>query len=136
MNGYKYKKPRSINLVSVFMLLVVLALAYCGWKFVPPYWKGIKVDTVLSDAKEEASDLQLMREDQRWEYEQKIRHRVETELRELGLQDAQGQPVEVGFGPNYAYIYARYDIIVHHPFGKTTRMKFKRTIDIPKTKHL
>jgi hypothetical protein len=136
MTGYNYKKPRSINLVSVSLLLLVLAAAYAGWKFVPPWWKGIKVDGVLSDAKNDASDLQLMSENQRWEYEQKIRHRVYNELRELGLEDTQGQPVEVGFGPNYTYIYARYDIIVHHPFGKTTRMKFKRQVDIPTTKHL
>ncbi len=134
--GYNYKKPRTINWVSVLLVTALLAAGYCGWKFVPPYWKGIKVDSILSDVKNEASDLPLLSTEQRWSYEQKIKQRVYNEIRGLGIEDTHGQPIEVGFDPNYAYIYARYDIIVHHPFGKTTRMKFNRKVGIPSNKHL
>jgi hypothetical protein len=136
MTVYKYKKPRSFNLVTVFLILGLLAIAYGAWKFIPPYWKGYKVDSVLAEAKLEASDLPLLSDEQRRNQELKISQRVYVQLRDLGVGDTQGQPVEVGFGPNYSYIYARYDIIVHHPFGKTTRMKFRRKVSIPSNKHL
>jgi hypothetical protein len=113
-----------------------VALVYAGWKFGPAYWKGYKVDEVLSEYRNRAADLPLLNPDHQTAEAIKIKGDVYRRLQEMGIVDTEEQPLEVDFGPNYSYLYARYQIIVKHPFGKTTTMKFLRKQSIPKARGL
>jgi hypothetical protein len=133
---YNYKAPRRLNWVSVLIILGLLAMAYAGWKFGPAYWKGYKVDEVLSDYRNRASDLPGLSPQFQSAEADRIKGEVYQRLQELGIGDTEEQPLEVDFGPNFSYLYARYQIIVKHPFGKTTTMKFLRKQSIPKARNL
>lgn len=136
MSRYNYKSPRRVNWVTILVLLILLGGGYAGWKFGPPYWQGYEVDEILSEYKNVAADLVDLNPTYRPDREQKIVADVYTRVSALGIKDTEEQPLEVGFGPNYAYLYVKYQVVVAHPFGKKTKMNFNRKASIPRGKAL
>jgi hypothetical protein len=47
-------------------------------------------------------------------------------MREEGLVDHDAQPLEVGVTQNLDGLYARWRVVVKHPFGQPTVLDFER----------
>lgn len=127
MNRYNYKKPRSINLVSVALVLLAVAAAYAGWKFIPHYWRAQKVDEALSDVGYRASDLYAIAEPSRRKREADLVEQARERLQALGVDDPL---LNVWFEPGR--VHASYTVIVKHLFtARTTTLRFHRKGRIP-----
>lgn len=131
MTTYEYNKPRRLNLVSFFVLLVVLAAAYAGWKFGPVYWQARKVDEALDEVKMSGATFYRMNPDVRQAEADKILARSIARIHELGVKDEPDQPIQVWFSPNFEKLQAKYMVIVKHPFGKPTVMIMERERPMP-----
>ncbi len=114
-----------VNLVSVVLVLIVVALAYGGWKFGPVYWQARKVDSALAGAKWEASKINLFEGDARLEA---LENRVRDECLALGIDDAY---LEVYFSDDRRSLHADYQVDIHHIVGGKTTLKFRRVEEIP-----
>ncbi len=137
MTSYNYKKPRSFNLVSMFLLLLVAAGVYGAWKFGPPYWKRYKVDEILNEQKNVAGELQYMNSSSRVAIENKVLGEVYRRIKDdVGIEDTEEQPLQVGFANDYSYLWVKYQIVVKHPFGKRTKLDVERRATVPKTRGL
>jgi hypothetical protein len=123
----QHKAPRRINLVTIFFFLAGVAAVYAAWKFVPPYWTRYKVDSVLGDLAAEATNFHQFDSHARSTVEKRVVDRGLERLYELGLEDHPGQPVDIGITSDLDAIYARWRVIVNHPFGvKPTILDFYR----------
>jgi len=114
-----------INIVSVVLLLLALAVGYAGWKFGPVYWQARKVDSSLAGAKWEASKINMFEGDTRLDA---LENRVRDECLALGIDDAY---LEVYFSDDRRSLHADYQVDVHHIVGGTTTLKFRRVEEIP-----
>jgi hypothetical protein len=133
MQQYRYKKPRSINIVSILVVLFLAAIAYGGWKFGPIWFQAQEVDKALEDVRIEVANISAWTPQQRWVAEPKIQQKAITKIHDLGINDELEQPVEVWISSDYQYLQARYMVVVHHPFGKETRITLNRKVKIPAT---
>jgi hypothetical protein len=138
MTRYDYsRKPRSINGVSLFVLLILAGAGYAGWKFGPVYWQAQKVDEALDEIKLEVANIEDWKMDDKVAAQRKISAKAIARIHELGIEDQEDQPVEVFFSPDYRYIQAKYEIIVRHPvLLKPTKMIMNRKVRIPRTRAL
>jgi hypothetical protein len=134
MGRYDYKKPRSINWVTIFLLLLLGAGGYAGWKFIPVWWQAQKVDEALDEIKLEVASIQGWTPEQRRVAEERLRAKSLARIKELGIEDQPNRPVHVGFTPDYSHILVNYEVVVEHPFGKTTRIKMERKVKVPATR--
>jgi hypothetical protein len=122
------KGPRRINPVSVLVVLAIAAAIYVAVKFIPVYLKNSKVDTILDEARHEASQLDPFAED-RFTGTTKaddLADRVRDEI--LALGDIPEEACEVYFSDDLRTLHADYTVVVRHPFGKTTELDFQRSI--------
>ena len=134
MTRYRHRKPRSINLVSIGLVLLLAAGVYAGWKFIPVYYQAWKVDEILSELKNEASDLRTstLSGASAGEFAAGICDRAVQRIHELGIIDQPDFPVRVEFSAGYADLIAHYRVVVTHPLvHKTTTIDFARTIAVP-----
>jgi hypothetical protein len=129
---YDYNKPRRLNFVSFFVLLLALAAAYAGWKFVPVYWQARKVDEALDEIKMSGATFYRMNPQVRQAEADKILARSIARLHEMGLKDEPDQPIQVWFSPNFEKLQAKYMVIVKHPVGKPTVMIMEREREMPR----
>jgi hypothetical protein len=126
-----------INFGRIFWLLFLVALAYGGWKFVPPYWQAWKVDEALREARNDASDLGTLNEGHRASREREVLERTRGRLRELGVVDQPDFPLELAFSPSYDLLYANYRVVIRHPLvNKTTVIDMRRKVSMPPVKGL
>jgi hypothetical protein len=128
---YDYHKPRRLNLVSGFMLLLAIAGVYLGYKFIPVYWQARKVDEALDELKMPAATFFRMQDHYRRTEADKIIANSLARLHEMGLKDEPDQPIQVWFSPDWKYLEAKYMVIVKHPVGKPTVMIMERKRDVP-----
>jgi hypothetical protein len=136
---YDYKKPSSINWVTVSLVLLLVALVYAGWKFGPVFWQAQKVDQALDELKLQVADIQSWSVDQRRDAEAKLIAKATERLRELGIEDHDEQPIQIWFSSDYRRILARYMVVVRHPFGpiwRTTRITMNRDVAVPTARAL
>ncbi len=129
--SYAYRKPRRFNLVSIFMLLVLVAAVYLGYKFVPVYWQARQVDEELDNIKMRGATFYRLADEYRQREADAIVNLSIAKLHEMGLDDQPGQPIQVWFSPDYTELHARYQVIVQHPFGKQTPMTMDRVREMP-----
>ncbi len=119
-------KPRNLNIVSVFLLLVVVAVGYLGWKLVPVAWQAASVDAELSAVQFEASTIRLSEYDPR---EEQLLERLRQAILELGVQD---QRLTIYFSPDYTSVHADYWTEVEFLFNYRYRFDFQRSEEIPR----
>ncbi len=129
--SYAYRKPRRFNLVSTFMLLVLVAAVYLGWKFIPVYWQARKVDEELDSIKMRGATFYRLSDEVRQREADTIVNLAIARMHEMGLDDQPAQPIQVWFSPDYTELHARYQVIVQHPFGKQTVMTMNRVREMP-----
>jgi hypothetical protein len=118
------KGPRRINPVSIFVVLVIVAIVYAAVKFVPVYLLNNKVDTILDEARHDAAQLNEFSSDGARDG---ILEEITDKIVDLGVDE---RYLQVTFEDDLSYIYANYRIVVDHPFGKTTTMEFEREVEV------
>ena len=124
-----YKEPRKFNWVSLPLYALLFAAVYCGFKFIPPYWRNMKVDEVVRSSVNEywASTRHLSAKD----CPPEVRERLEKAVRELGVDDPKAEFIFEQDGPDLR-VTARYDVVVPHWFtSKTTTLHFKPSASTP-----
>ena len=124
--GFLDRLRGSLNPVTIGLTLLLVAGVYAGWKFIPPYWQAQKVDNALSAVKWEASKIKLVEHDGR---DEELLARLREKLGKLGIEQ---RYLNVYFAPNYTSVHADYYVFVHHLFGKTTKLEFRRKLAIPR----
>ena len=124
MKKTRAKRIRRINFVSVSVILVVVAGAYFGWKFIPVYYQAHKVDTILQGHRRESTEIDKHRTDKT---EDRILGEVTEELRELGIEDPR---MKVYFAPDYTSLHVDYSVEVRFFFGKSKTLYFERSVEI------
>lgn len=131
---YDYNKPRGVNIVSVFFLLLLVGGIYVAVKFVPVWWQGKKIDRELDEIKLQALDFAHFSDDTRRKRTDEIVAQAVARIHDLGVEDEEDQPVQVWFTPDYGELHARYEVIVHHPGNiiKPTTMTMERTVEVPR----
>lgn len=128
---YDYNKPRRLNVVSGFLLLVAIAAGYAGYKFIPVFWQARKVDEVLDTEKMRAVSFHRAPDEVKQREADIIVTKAAARVYELGIDDQPDQPLQVWFSPDYSELNARYQVVVRHPFGKSTVMTMNRTVEVP-----
>jgi hypothetical protein len=136
MVKYNYKKPSSINWVTIFIVLLLVSAVYAGWKFIPVWWQAQKVEEALEEVKLEVSNIQGWTPSQQRLAEEKLRAKAIARIHELGIEDQPDQPVQVFFTEGYTHIKVTYEAIVDHVWGKQTRITINRSVKIPTTRGL
>jgi len=124
-----YKQPRKFNWVSIPIYALLIALAYCGFKFIPPYWRNMKVDEVVRSTINEY--WSATRGASSYEAPAEMRERFERKVREVGVDDPQAEFFFERDGADLR-VTVRYVIVVTHPFtSRTTTMRFAPTAATP-----
>jgi len=124
-----YKQPRKFNWVSVPIYAVLIALAYCGIKFMPPYWRNMKVDEAVRSTVNEY--WSATRGASSYDAPPEIRERFERKIRDLGVDDPKVEIVFERDGEDLR-VTVRYEVVVTHLFtSRTTAMRFAPTAATP-----
>jgi hypothetical protein len=125
-----YGKQRSINVVSVFLVLLALSAVYAGWKFIPPWWQATRVDAVLEDFKYKAADLSSLSNPMtQRDGEQELIDAVVRRIQGEGVDDPE---LHVYLSPDDHEIDAEYKVVIHHPIvNKKTVLTFHRKVKVP-----
>lgn len=133
--GYRFRKPRRINFVSLLLIVGGVLAVYGAVRFAPVYWKRYKVDRALQEAATRSDSISLMNPETQRKLENDALVYVYKEINDLGINttpvEQGGNGLRVYFDPNYARIRAQYTVVVKHPFGKRTVMKFDRSEKVP-----
>ena len=110
----RYKKQRSINLVSVAVLLVVAAAGYAGWEFARVMYQRQEAYRVLEETGSAFLHRSwLFREDQ---FERDgLRKRMAVQLREVGVTDPNAE-TWIDLASDRAVIGVVYTATFHWPF--------------------
>ena len=120
------KKIRSINPVSVGLVLLVAAAIYFGWKLIPVYWQAHKVQNALEAGRSEAMKINLIQDDPR---EERILEDLVERIRDMGVQD---DYLDVYFMYDYSEIHAEYSRDIEFFWGKTWHKEFHRKVTVPR----
>ena len=131
---YDYRKPRRLNIVSLFLVLGVAAGIYLGVKFLPVWWRVRQVDTKLDEYAVQVADFGRQAPEARDRAAEPILAKTVAELRAIGVDDQPDQALEVWFSPDYRELHARFEVIVEHNFGslvKPTVMMMHRIRKVP-----
>jgi hypothetical protein len=124
-----YKQPRTFNWVSVPIYALLLALVYCGVKFVPPYWRNMKVDEVVRSAVNEY--WSMTRGAASYDAPEELHDRIEKQIRELGVDDPKLDLIFERDGDDLR-VTANYAVVVPHWFvDRTTTLKFRVSASTP-----
>ena len=133
--GYRFKKPRNINWVSLLMLAAGAFGVYLAVQFLPVYWKRYRVDRALQEAATQADSISLKNPETQRKIENETVSQVYSAIQGLGITTV---PVEQGgnglivhYDQDYKHIQADYTVIIKHPFGKRTVLKFHRSEKVP-----
>lgn len=118
-------KPHRINLVSVAIVLAIAGGIYAGVKFIPAYLKKGKVETILDAARHKATQINETSSANRRE---RLLERIREQVLDLG--DIPEETLDVYFDDDFAFLNVDYVVVVEHPFGKTTELKFQQSVEI------
>lgn len=117
----KYKQPRRLNPVSFMLMLVALAVIYCGVQFGPPYWRKFRVKGVIKDAASRAILHPNL---------EQLQQQTAERIRAAGVE---ADAIRVTFkkGGGRVLATAEYVETINHPFvHKITRLSFRPTVEI------
>lgn len=132
--AYNYKKPRSINPVSILMLLLVVGGVYASLRFGPVYWNRWKVDQILAEGAVQATNIATLNPTAQRSRDEQIVAEVVARIGERGITtdalDADGNELTVYFDEDYAKLVADWTVVVKHPVGKPTTLHFHRSADV------
>lgn len=119
------KGPRRVNFVSIAFVLAAIAGIYAGVKFIPAYLKKGDVDTILDEARHEASQINEFSSVNR-------RERLIEDIRDkvLELGDIPEETLDIYFDDDFEFLIVEYIVVVEHPFGKTTELEFEQSVEI------
>jgi hypothetical protein len=82
----QYKKPRRINVVSVTLLLLLLALGYAAWQWAPLYFERHEAYRVLQETGSKiAGRAGFYAQDE--EAREELRRTMQRQLVEAGIDD-------------------------------------------------
>jgi len=120
------KGPRRINPISILVVLAIVGAVYAAVKFVPVYLTQSKVESILADAKHKAAQLNEYSSD---DARQKLLDKVAEKILDLdrGIDE---EFLEVYLDDDMSHINADYQIVVEHPFGKTTTLEFEISVKV------
>ena len=129
----KYKKPRSINSVSVLMALALLAAGYSGYQFGPHYYHKWKARGILSDAANRAYPKRMTEGWDRQNFITELKVKTEKKLKEMGIDDPK-LDVTITYGKTAITAQASYVVIITHPFiDKKTTLYFRPVSEVSMT---
>lgn len=120
------KKVRSINPVSIGLILLAVAGVYFAYKLIPPYWQAHKVSNALEAGRTEAMKIDLIGSDPR---EDAILEDLVDRIRDLGVDD---DYLDVYFDHDYTEIHAEYTREITFFWGKTWRKHFHEKVSVPR----
>jgi hypothetical protein len=124
-----YKQPHKFNWVSIPLYAALFAVVYCGIKFVPPYWRNMKVDEAVRATINEY--WTMTRGSSTYEAPPELRERFERQIRDLGVDDPKVDIIYERDGANLR-VTVKYETVVTHWFtSKTTVMHFAPTTSTP-----
>jgi len=124
--------PRSFNIVSFVLLLMMAGGGYWVWKFFPVYFTAWEVDHVLADGASASYKVSRQGEPLRSKSKQELIERMRKQVVELGVTDPE-MTVDLEFDGETANVTCDYTVVVNHPVGdKVTVMEMHRaaTADI------
>lgn len=114
----RYKKPRSINVVSITVLLVLVAAGYAGWEFARVMFRRQEAYRVLEETGSVlAGRRALYREDAR--ERESLRKRMAQQLREAGVTDPDAETwieIDDAGAMDEALLGVVYTAAFHWPF--------------------
>lgn len=124
----RYKKLRKISVAKVLIVAVLVAMAYFGAVFIPPYIDYYRASSIMKDESSKAYSLRHQKAG--WAgIESKIHHRVRDRLLDTLKIPSEQLTVRVKKMPKHIVITASWSIHVKWPLlSKTTLLKFKETI--------
>jgi hypothetical protein len=124
-----YKQPRKFNWVSLPFYAALIALVYCGIKFVPPYWRNMKVDEAARSTINEY--WSMTRGGSSYDAPAELRERFERQIRDLGVEDPQAEFIFERDGGDLR-VTVKYEVVVPHWFtSRTTTLRFAPTAATP-----
>ncbi len=124
-----YKQPRQFNWVSIPLYAALLGAIYCGIKFIPPYWRNMKVDELVRSSVNEY--WSATRHTAAKDCPPEVRDRLDSMVRALGVDDPKAEFTFEQDGPDLR-VTAKYQVVVPHWFtAKTTTLSFKPTATTP-----
>ena len=123
----KYGAPRRINSVSIFLLLVLVAAGYFGWRFFPAYLNAWTVDHILKESATQVYRANRLREPERTETLTAIVRKAQSDIRSQASVHDPELKVSLNILENSASMSADYTtIITHFAVNKTTTLHFHR----------
>jgi len=117
-----YTKPRKFNFVSFLFILIAAALVYGVIQYGPPYYRKWKAGTVVTEAANKV--FPKRHGDGDVEFFDLTKKEVESQLRELGVQDP-GLRIFIEHNANEVTVRAEYIERIKHPFiSKISEISF------------
>jgi hypothetical protein len=117
-----YKKPSKLNAVSLIVILGLAALAYCGFKFSPAYYRKWKARGIISETAHKIYPKRAVAEET--EFFDEVKKQAVAELRNLGIEDP-ALRIDFQRSPQEVTATASYTEVVKHPFDKSTTLDFR-----------
>ncbi len=118
------KGPRRINFVTLLFIATAVFVVYCAVKFVPVYLDASNVETILDEARYDASKLGDFAGQGRVD---RVLDGVRDKILALGVED---ELLDVYFDDEMESLHADFTVVVHHPFGMSTELEFERSVAI------
>jgi hypothetical protein len=124
----RYKRPKKLNLVSLLLALLGLALLYAGVMAGPCYWRRWQVKRVLDDT---AMKIYRFRRDPHGATFENARSRAAEQIRGLGVRDPSLR-IFIEQSPSEIRVGAEYRELIQHPLvDKVTTLNFKPEARVP-----
>lgn len=116
----RYKQPSKLNVVSILMGLIVVAVVYGGWKYGPPYNRARNVSGFLRDMKRDAGRFIVGTNDPR---ETALMRNLREKVLGAGVD---ATTLRIYFSNEGRTLNVQFSELVTHPFGKSVELKFHR----------
>lgn len=121
----RYKKPRSLNWVSLLVLLVLAGVMYGAVQFGPVYYRKWQARAIIGKLANKIYAKRGLGADQRAEYVAENEAMALKRLRRIGVTDPD-MAIEIEIGDRWVMTKTEYVEKIRHPLvGKTTRLTFR-----------
>lgn len=107
--------PRSLNVVSLLLLLGVAALSYAVWKFFPVYFMAWQVDHALAEGGARAYKISRAPEPGKTREKEALIADLRQKVVDLGVRDPEMALTLEFVGMDYVDVRCAYRAIVIHP---------------------
>lgn len=124
----EYGKPRRLNAVSFFFILLIAAGAYWMWRFFPSYFNAWTVDHILSEAASQVYRVNRYAEPGRTNGLHDIIDKAKAEIAQKADVHDPDLVVDLTIDGDKATVTADYRVVVTHPWvNRTTTLHFQRS---------